>query len=635
MIAVNDGKIVKIGQSKQLGRYVELQDATGNIYTYANLGSIPSPYPVPKPRQGDRELDRQGARSPRPAPPRAGRPPPARSRRRRRRAPPRRRNEAKSAPGLAARDRRRSRPRTASTQQTASPQPATADDRHASTPTITAPLVKERLFADPHRPPPTRPAASSRSRTPARRSRTSRTTSPTCCTWPRTSTRSSRSRPARSSSPERSSAGSARAPPTDASHLEFMIRPAGKNAPYIDPKPILDGWKLLEATAVYRAAGVDPFFGPGAKNPTDRPDPAHVQGAARRPACSQDPNVKIYPCGRRDIQAGADRPPHPRRTSSSCPPPGLKPDVSGLKCGNTPTGANGVDPAGATGASMDISTINNIPITGPPGRRLDHRHHDPPPAHPPGRDAARRDRLDDELQGPAHHGRHDRPRATASRSPTRSCSATTRSSRPGRRQHPPARPVDQADQPHQPDPRADRPDLAEQVRDQDAAGNSLRAIACLFRFSQLELPWALGPPDGRYLIRRAGDGDPDARPATCSCSRPWARASAVVAGRSATQRKAQPEPEPTPVDDHAGDDRRRRRPASTDPERAAAWLTRAGEADLADGPGRPQPRPARLPAGDAPIPASTASAARMRWSRASATAPASRWPTGCGPTPAS
>src|SRR6202011_4487589 len=49
-----------------------------------------------------------------------------------------------------------------------------------------------------------------------------------------------------------------------ASHMLFMIQPAGKNAPQIDPKPILDGWKLLEATAVYRAAGKDPFFGPGA-----------------------------------------------------------------------------------------------------------------------------------------------------------------------------------------------------------------------------------------------------------------------------------------------------------------------------------------------------------------------------------
>ena len=52
------------------------------------------------------------------------------------------------------------------------------------------------------------------------------------------------------------------------SHLYFTIQPAGKNAPEIDPKPILDGWKLLEATAVYRAADKDPFYGPGAKNPT-------------------------------------------------------------------------------------------------------------------------------------------------------------------------------------------------------------------------------------------------------------------------------------------------------------------------------------------------------------------------------
>src|ERR1700750_2912430 len=48
VIAVNDGKVVKIGQNKRLGRYLMLQDATGNVYTYANLGSIPSKYPVPR-----------------------------------------------------------------------------------------------------------------------------------------------------------------------------------------------------------------------------------------------------------------------------------------------------------------------------------------------------------------------------------------------------------------------------------------------------------------------------------------------------------------------------------------------------------------------------------------------------------
>ena len=42
-------------------------------------------------------------------------------------------------------------------------------------------------------------------------------------------------------------------------HINFAIRPAGKGAPRIDPKPILDGWKLLEATAIYRANGKNPL----------------------------------------------------------------------------------------------------------------------------------------------------------------------------------------------------------------------------------------------------------------------------------------------------------------------------------------------------------------------------------------
>ena len=87
------------------------------------------------------------------------------------------------------------------------------------------------------------------------------------------------------------------------SHLYFTIRPAGKKAPLIDPKPILDGWKLLEATAVYRAAGVDPFFGPGAKNPTV----GQVLLMSKEQLTErvlQDPHVQIYNCGRRDIAAG-------------------------------------------------------------------------------------------------------------------------------------------------------------------------------------------------------------------------------------------------------------------------------------------------------------------------------------------
>ena len=153
--------------------------------------------------------------------------------------------------------------------------------------------------------------------------------------------------------------------PTNASHLEFMIQPAGKDAPYIDPKPILDGWKLLEATAVYRAAGVDPFFGRDAKNPTIG-QILLMSKEQLQTRVLEDPNVQIYACGRRDIQSGAiDR--RILAATEFLSASGLKPDISGLKCGATRNGSGGVDSAGSTGASVDIAAINGIPIQGHQG----------------------------------------------------------------------------------------------------------------------------------------------------------------------------------------------------------------------------------------------------------------------------
>ncbi len=154
--------------------------------------------------------------------------------------------------------------------------------------------------------------------------------------------------------------------PTDASHLQFMIQPAGKDAPYIDPKPILDGWKLLEATAVYRAAGVDPFYGKNAKNPTIG-QILLMSKEQLQNRVLEDPNVQIYSCGRRDIEDGAiDR--RVLAVIEFLAASSLKPDVTGLKCGHTANGSDGVDDAGSTGESVDISAINGIPILGHQGR---------------------------------------------------------------------------------------------------------------------------------------------------------------------------------------------------------------------------------------------------------------------------
>jgi hypothetical protein len=101
-----------------------------------------------------------------------------------------------------------------------------------------------------------------------------------------------------------------------------------------------------------------------------------------------------------------------------------------------------------------------------------------------------------------------------------------------------------------------------------------------FRFTQVELPWALGPPDGRYLLRAAGD-PPDAPPVhvlvVATLGAPERRRFARK-----KQRQAEPEPEPAPVTTG--------RATVIDLEAAfageaegQAWLQNAGEPEFAAG----------------------------------------------------
>jgi hypothetical protein len=124
----------------------------------------------------------------------------------------------------------------------------------------------------------------------------------------------------------------------------------------------LDGWKLLEATAVYRAAGKNPFFGPTAKNPTIGQILLESKQQLQQRILT-DPHVQIYACGRRDIQAGLiDR--RILGTLEFLSASGLDPTISSLQCGHTQTGTSA---ANATGSSVDISQINGIPLQGHQG----------------------------------------------------------------------------------------------------------------------------------------------------------------------------------------------------------------------------------------------------------------------------
>ena len=85
VIAVQDGRIVDMGQSSTLGRFLKLRDAYGNTYTYAHLGTLAHQIPVPKAKHVSqkavaKELDLQSqpADPARPGPPPRGSPrPPA------------------------------------------------------------------------------------------------------------------------------------------------------------------------------------------------------------------------------------------------------------------------------------------------------------------------------------------------------------------------------------------------------------------------------------------------------------------------------------------------------------------------------------------------------------------------------
>jgi len=344
-IAVNDGKVVKVGANHQLGRFVELQDSTGNIYTYANLGSIPKSYPVPKPIKVTASQIASELSAPVLAAPKAAA------------SAGLQRTPATTRPAKASRDTKRAH----GVSLPATPAPAAAP----AAPAAAAGPVKERLFADPSRHGSYSAGGDLQLGNAGGQIQSFQNYFSDVLHLGKNQY---------TLAPLKAGAivvagtilGRIGQPSArSASRLVFMVRPAGKNAPPIDPKPILDGWKLLEATAVYRAAGVDPFYGPGAKNPTV----GQVLLESKEQLTNRilaDPHVQVYACGRRDIQAGLiDR--RVLATIEFLSASGLDPSVSGLECGHSLKASFGTDAAGASGSSVDLSKINNIPVLGHQG----------------------------------------------------------------------------------------------------------------------------------------------------------------------------------------------------------------------------------------------------------------------------
>jgi hypothetical protein len=99
----------------------------------------------------------------------------------------------------------------------------------------------------------------------------------------------------------------------------------------------------------------------------------------------------------------------------------------------------------------------------------------------------------------------------------------------------------------------------------------------LFAFSQIEAPWPLGPPDGRYLVRAQGS-HPQSPPTHVLL---FATLAAQKRGRLARRKRdAPPAPEPTPVPTGRATIIAAAEPLE-DAAAAARWLAAAGEDELA------------------------------------------------------
>jgi hypothetical protein len=376
VVAVNDGKIVKLGYSATLGHYVELQDATGNVYTYSELGSVSSTYPVPKPvvinsANAASELGAAAATTPTTAASVGTQPTVFTASVKGVQARLALTAQSRNALAADAGDAASTTSAVPKSAASAGGQPGAAGGSETSsqsatqTSTVSAPLAKERLFAHPARP------ASYAAGGIQQLHNVSDAISSFKNYFADTLHLAKNQytlQPLRVGSIVIAGTvlGRIAAPSGSvASHVYFQIQPAGHDAPAIDPKPILDGWKLLQATDVYGANGVNPFYGPGSKNPTVGQVLLMSKQQLERRVLT-DPHVQVYACGRRDIEAGKID----RRVLAAIEylsASGLHPDVTGLACDASVNGTTGVDEAGGTGQSVDISAINGVPIAGHTG----------------------------------------------------------------------------------------------------------------------------------------------------------------------------------------------------------------------------------------------------------------------------
>lgn len=353
VVAVADGRVLRVGADHARGRYLILEDTFGNRYTYSHLGSIAPTYPVLTPRwESASDIAREllvpsgGPSAAAPAHVNPARGP---------RAPAVRSLTHLTARGAIAAPARHAAPGTAAASRA-------RGARDAALPPSEGP-VKVRLFAHPRRRA-SFAAGGQRQVSPAQTAASGSFLS--------LAVRTPHDLFAQPLAPTRGDYRLAALRPGAAvvagtvlgrvgvvgggeSGVVMQLQPQGAGAP-VDPRPIVDGWKVLgrETAALGNPrgggllGGSDP--GIGQLLLESKSELAHAVLTDRR--------VTVYSCGRRDIRAGVVD----RRVLAAIEylsHSGLAPSVSGLVCGQSRTAlAPGSEPR------LVISALAGTPVAG-------------------------------------------------------------------------------------------------------------------------------------------------------------------------------------------------------------------------------------------------------------------------------
>jgi hypothetical protein len=319
VVAVEDGRVVRIGSSRRLGKYLVLRDTYGDLFTYAGLGGIAPDYRLSKPAQVHvpkgalQSVDTASDPKPTQAAT-AGRQPPVTL-------------------------------HVAQKKQTAQVRSKRIGGAVSGAGGQTQESVgfgKVRLFAHPGNPD---ALAAARAREKAARVKTAG--------WMKLG---SGSLVAQGTvlGHLNSSGESAQA------SLRFSIRPAGAQSA-IDPRPILANWKQLELALHPQGAKDGPVLAGATASEAlllSRPELER--------AVLADPGIKLGACDRAQVTSGKVG----RQALALLvflSRSGLKPTVGELRCGHTVNTRHGLTTLFPSPGTVDIAAINDIPIAGHQG----------------------------------------------------------------------------------------------------------------------------------------------------------------------------------------------------------------------------------------------------------------------------